>query len=152
MAYGEFYVERQGWARWPRVLIMCRKRGRDESGNIIAERRRYVPEGGTEDEWRAEVRKTLRKLEDARKRYERATAEMAEQPNLRAEIDGLKWSLEDKEKALDRACRFIADYGSCPYDAFDLYEPWDESCYQKCSADIDRAECWRRWFEREGEE
>ena len=44
MAYGEFYVEQQGWARWPKVLIMCRKRGRDESGNIIAERRRYVPE------------------------------------------------------------------------------------------------------------
>jgi hypothetical protein len=48
MAYGEFYVERQGWARWPRVLVMCRKRGRDESGNIVAERRRYVPVGGTQ--------------------------------------------------------------------------------------------------------
>ena len=52
--------------------------------------------------------------------------------------------------ALDRACDFIAGYGSCPYDTFDLYEPWDESCYQKCSADIDRAECWRRFFMAEG--
>lgn len=52
------------------------------------------------------------------------------------------------ESALRRACGFIADYGSCPYDTFDLYEPWDESCHQKCSADIDRAECWRRYFER----
>lgn len=37
----EFYVERQYWARWPKVLIMCRKRG-----NGI-ERRRYVPDKGT---------------------------------------------------------------------------------------------------------
>jgi len=39
MAYGEFYVERQGWARWPKTLIMCRKRGHES-----IERRRYVPE------------------------------------------------------------------------------------------------------------
>lgn len=38
MAYGEFYVERQGWARWPKTLVMCRKRGDG------TERRRYVPE------------------------------------------------------------------------------------------------------------
>ena len=38
MAYGEFYVERQGWARFPKVLIMCRKHGQG------IERRRYVPE------------------------------------------------------------------------------------------------------------
>ena len=45
MAYGEFYVERQGWARWPKTLVMCRLLGLDEAtGNIIAERRRYVPE------------------------------------------------------------------------------------------------------------
>ena len=39
MAYGEFYVEHQGWARWPKTLIMCRKRGHE-----IIERRIYVPE------------------------------------------------------------------------------------------------------------
>lgn len=51
------------------------------------------------------------------------------------------------ESALRRACEFIADFGSCPYDTFDLHEPWEESCHQKCSADVDRAECWRRYFE-----
>ena len=44
MAFGEFYVERQGWARWPKVLIMCRKRGHDVNGREIAERKRYIPE------------------------------------------------------------------------------------------------------------
>ena len=44
MAYGEFYVERQGWARWPKVLVMCRKTGRMSDGNVAVERRRYVPE------------------------------------------------------------------------------------------------------------
>ena len=44
MAYGEFYVERQGWARWPKVLMMCRKHGSMEDGSVTIERRRYVPE------------------------------------------------------------------------------------------------------------
>lgn len=39
MAFGEFYVEQQGWAHWPKVLIMCRKRS---AGGI--ERKRYIPE------------------------------------------------------------------------------------------------------------
>ena len=34
----EFYVERQGWKHWPKVLVMCRKNGRDVT------HRRYVPE------------------------------------------------------------------------------------------------------------
>ena len=34
----EFYVEQHGWAHWPKVLIMCRKNGRDVT------RRRYVQE------------------------------------------------------------------------------------------------------------
>ena len=46
MAQGEFYVERQYWARWPKALIMCRKRGSMEDGSVSVERRRYVPEGG----------------------------------------------------------------------------------------------------------
>ena len=62
--------------------------------------------------------------------------------------NGVDFAAYVPSTALDRACQFIADYGSCPYDTFDLYEPWDESCYQKCSADIDRAECWRRYFEK----
>lgn len=44
MAYGEFYVERQYWVRFPKVLIMCRKHGRMENGNCAVERMRYVPE------------------------------------------------------------------------------------------------------------
>ena len=44
MAYGEFYVERQGWARWPKVLMMCRRHGSMEDGSVSVERRRYVPE------------------------------------------------------------------------------------------------------------
>ena len=51
MAYGEYYVERQGWAHWPKTLIMCRKRGDG------IERRRYVPETElqmTRDELREE--------------------------------------------------------------------------------------------------
>lgn len=43
MAYGEFYVEHQGWARWPKVLVMCRKRGSMEDGSVSVERRKYVP-------------------------------------------------------------------------------------------------------------
>lgn len=35
----QFYVERQGWQRWPRKLIMCKKTG------YGIERKRYVPEG-----------------------------------------------------------------------------------------------------------
>ena len=40
----EFYVERQYWARWPRVLLMCRKHGNPNTGAVTVERRRYVPE------------------------------------------------------------------------------------------------------------
>lgn len=39
MAVGEFYVEHQNWARFPKVVHVCRKRG---YGGI--ERKRYVPE------------------------------------------------------------------------------------------------------------
>lgn len=58
MAYGEFYVERQGWARWPRVLVMCRKRGDG------VERRRYVPVGGTQHELEAALRKACEFIAD----------------------------------------------------------------------------------------
>ena len=39
MAVGEFYIEHQNWARFPKVVHVCRKRG---YGGI--ERKRYVPE------------------------------------------------------------------------------------------------------------
>ena len=37
----EFYVEQQYWKHWPKVLVMCRKNGRDVT------HRRYVPEAET---------------------------------------------------------------------------------------------------------
>ena len=51
MAYGEYWVECQGWTRWPKVLLMCRKHGDG------IERRRYVPDAGTcevEESWHGE--------------------------------------------------------------------------------------------------
>ncbi len=62
----EFYVEQQGWAHWPKVLIMCRKNGRDVT------RRRYVPEVetgegmGITDELRDCIRTANRSYEDVR--------------------------------------------------------------------------------------
>ena len=38
MAFGEFYVQRECWAKWPKVLWMVRKQGDGD------ERRRYLPE------------------------------------------------------------------------------------------------------------
>lgn len=49
------------------------------------------------------------------------------------------------------ACEGYAEcVGSCPYDIH-LYEPWAESCYEKCSANIDYAECWERYFMQKSE-
>lgn len=75
----------------------------------------------------------------------------AEYDKAVAAINSAAGNWAKADAVLRRACEFIADYGSCPYDTFDLYEPWEESCYQKCSADVDRAECWRRYFERRGD-
>lgn len=50
------------------------------------------------------------------------------------------------------ACeRYAGCVGSCPYDIHDLYEPWEESCSEKCSAFIDYAECWERYFIQQSE-
>jgi len=50
------------------------------------------------------------------------------------------------------ACeRYAECVGSCPYDMHDLYEPWEESCYEMCSASIDYAECWERYFTQQAE-
>ena len=50
------------------------------------------------------------------------------------------------ESALRRACEFIADYGSCPYEHFSDMEGY---CENHCTDDVDYAECWRRYFMRE---
>ena len=96
----EFYVERQHWAHWPKVLLMCRRHGNMMTGNVTVERRRYAPVGGTQHEL---------------------------------------------EAALRKACQFIADYGSCPYEHFSDMEGY---CENLCTDDVDYAECWRRYFER----
>lgn len=64
-------------------------------------------------------------------------------------IDSMERDIDALQGALRLACEELAaTSGTCPYDAHDLYEPWEESCYQRCSADIDDAECWRRYFEQ----
>ena len=85
-------VQRQCWQRWPRVLIAER---RNDDGTV--DERRYVPEGGTRDEWNAEVRETLRKYDAARKALDARLHEESELPSLRAEIDGLKWAVEERD-------------------------------------------------------
>ena len=50
------------------------------------------------------------------------------------------------------ACnRYAECVGSCPYDMHDLYEPWEESCSEKCSVFIDYAECWEKYFIQQSE-
>lgn len=50
--------------------------------------------------------------------------------------------MTDSKSSLRLACEEIAAMsGTCPYDAH-LFEPWDESCYQRCTADVDHAACW----------
>lgn len=53
--------------------------------------------------------------------------------------------------ALGLACEHIAAYGSCPYDEY-FYEGMDADCGERCSADVDHAECWRRYFEERSED
>lgn len=86
-----FYVERQVWQRWPRVLLMCK-----DTGNGI-ERRRYVPEGGTRDEWNEGMRAVMRKYTEAANKLNARLLEESELPNLQAEIVGLKWALNERD-------------------------------------------------------
>lgn len=113
-------VQRQCWQRWPRVLIAER---RNDDGTV--DERRYVPEGGTENEWKAMCRKLTARMDALmNERDERANDSYEarrERDRKQAEIDGLQWQVDELESALRRAC--------------------------ECSADVDRAECWRRYFE-----
>ena len=86
-------VQRQCWQRWPRVLIAERRNDDD-----TVDERRYVPEGGTTDQWNERTRETLRKLEAARKELDTRLHEESELPNLQAEIDGLKWAIEERDE------------------------------------------------------
>lgn len=111
-------VQRQCWQRWPRVLIAER---RNDDGTV--DERRYVPEGGTRDEWNAEVRETLRKCEAARKELDARLHEESKLPNLRAEIDGLKWAIEERDELI-RAIWEAGAFGpgACYADTRELNE------------------------------
>lgn len=89
-------VQRQCWQRWPRVLIAER---RNDDGTV--DERRYVPEGGTENEWKARCRDVLKLERQARDDYEQAMAtlqgEFARAEHLKAEVDGLKWAIEERD-------------------------------------------------------
>lgn len=120
----EIYVERQYWTRWPRVLIVCKKRGRDESGNLIVERKRYVPEGGTRDEWNERMREVIRKYSKAADKLNARILEESEIPNLRAEVDGLKWAVEERDSLI----RDMALWMRCPRSCADCEMEGDEGC------------------------
>ena len=87
---GQFYVEASYWARWPKVLVMCKKTGNG------TERRRYVPEGGTRDEWNERTREVMRKYSEAADKLNARMLEESRMPNLQAEIDGLQWAVEER--------------------------------------------------------
>lgn len=97
-------VQRQCWQRWPRVLVAER---RNDDGTV--DERRYVPEGGTRDQWNGEVREVIRRYDAARAKLDARLHEEAELPNLLAEIDGLKWAVEERDALirdlLERRCR-----------------------------------------------
>lgn len=100
----QFYVERQGWQRWPRMLIMCKKTG------YGVERRRYVPENGTRDKWNSRMREALRKYNEASKNLNARLLEESEVPNLQAEIDGLKWAIEERDNLIRGMFTELIDY------------------------------------------
>ena len=89
-------VQRQCWQRWPRVLIAER---RNDDGTV--DERRYVPEGGTENEWKARCRDALKLERHARDDYEQTMVtlqgEFARAEHLKAEADGLKWAIEERD-------------------------------------------------------
>ena len=118
----EFYVERQVWARWPKVLIMCRRAGSMEGGDCKVEQRCYVPKADKEA-----VKEILGGyLEEAHALY------------------------RAQKEALYAACRHVAECtGSCPYDVhYDECADWKDDCENSCSAETDYAECWMRYFTR----
>ncbi len=117
----EYYVERQIWQRWPKVLVMCKK-----TGNGV-ERRRYVPEGGTRDEWNERTREVMRKYSEAADKLNARMLEESRMPNLQAEIDGLQWAVEERDTLIRDllecrtmlSCLDCSQYGKCDgYDGF----------------------------------
>lgn len=90
-----FHVQRQCWQRWPRVLIVERVNDDDSK-----EERRYIPEGGTRDEWNDRIRRHIRDYSKAAEKLNARILEESEVPGLKAEIDGLRWAVEERDQLI----------------------------------------------------
>lgn len=81
------------------------------------QQRRYVPEGGTENEWKARCRKILKAREESEARYAAAMASLQAETLradcLQAEVDGLKWHIDELESLVRDMRGFIFSKGSC---------------------------------------
>lgn len=108
----QYHVQRQCWQRWPRVLIVERVNDDDSK-----EERRYIPEGKTESQWKELCRKmTGLRDKSARESEEKAQLLMEAQDELlskQAEIDGLRWGIDDRDKLIRDMWRLLEwlDYG-----------------------------------------
>ena len=113
-------VQRQCWQWWPRVLI-----AEKHNDDGTREERRYVPEGGTENEWKARCRDVLELERKARSDYEQAMVtlqgEFARAEHMKAERDGLQWAVEERDALirdlLERRCR--RSCADCEHDEDD---------------------------------
>lgn len=55
-------------------------------------------------------------------------------------VDTLQELVEKHKKALDKACKLIADYsGSCPLDSYDI----NLDCEDRCESNT--KDCWKAW-------
>lgn len=111
-------VQRQCWQRWPRVLI-----AEKHNDDGTEDERRYVPEGGTRDEWNERMREVMRKHAEAANNLNARLLEEEKVPSLQAEIDGLKWAIEERD-ALIRAIWEAGAFspGACYADTGELNE------------------------------
>jgi len=82
---------------------MCKKTGNG------TERRRYIPEGGTRDQWNERLRETMRNYAEAANNLNARLLEESELPNLKAEIDGLKWAIEERDELI---CGMVSELRS----------------------------------------
>ena len=103
-----YHVQRQGWQRWPRVLIVERVNDDDSK-----EERRYIPEGKTPSQWKELCRKmTGLRDKSARESEEKAQLLMEAQDELlskQAEIDGLRWGIDERDQLIHDMWRCLSD-------------------------------------------
>ena len=112
---GQFYVEANRWARWPRVLVMCKK-----TGDGI-ERRHYIPAGGTRDQWNERMRKIMCNYAEAANKLNARLLEESQVPSMQAEVDGLRWAIDERDELIcdmARELRGLND-GGVPTDCME---------------------------------